>query len=53
MASSTNTAKKSWSMIPAENAVEATTIPGPPRAFIAIARLRELKLSSPATRAPR
>ena len=39
--------------MPAANAVDATTIPGPPRAFMATDRFSELKLSSPAARAPR
>ena len=39
-------------MIPAANAVDATTIPGPPRAFMATARLSDERTVSPATRAP-
>ncbi len=52
IASSTSTAKKFWSMIPAAKAVDATTMPGPPRAFIATDRFQDENASSPATRAP-
>ena len=39
-------------MIPASNATEASTIPGPPRAFVATARLIDEGQLNPAIRAP-
>jgi len=38
--------------MPAANAVEASTIPGPPRAFSATPRFVDARGDSPATRAP-
>jgi hypothetical protein len=38
--------------MPAPNATDASTIPGPPRAFVANAMYRELVRGSPASRAP-
>ncbi|GAA4566595.1 hypothetical protein GCM10023100_13430 [Actinocorallia cavernae] len=52
MDSSTSEVKKFSLMRCAPNATEASTMPGPPRAFIATARFLAAAEDSPASRAP-